>query len=186
MFDIFFIVFILSFSLLCFLEIIVFNEEILLALCFFSFIFFCLNTLSDSVFESFDSRAKKFESDLMMSFSSLKNLTSQNFTTFSKKIGLLESTKITYMTTKVFLENSKQNVKAETAITFTNICFSNLNELLLFNDKLLTGFKKYCVTNLLYPLIFQATKPGALLSFVSKNTKIKRLSSKALNLKVLS
>ena len=68
MFDIFFIASLFLFSILCFLEFIVFNEEILLALCFFSFIFFSFNTLGDSIFDTFQSRAAKFEADLLLSF----------------------------------------------------------------------------------------------------------------------
>ena len=79
MFDIIFIAFLLIFSLLCFVEFIVFNEEVLLALCFFSFIFFSFNTLSDSVAESFESRALKFENDLLVSFDiTKKSITTTN------------------------------------------------------------------------------------------------------------
>jgi hypothetical protein len=55
-------------SILSFFDFIVFNEEILLALCFLSFLFYCFNTLSESVFSSFESRALKFEQDLLLSF----------------------------------------------------------------------------------------------------------------------
>jgi hypothetical protein len=60
-------------------DIIIFNEEILLALCFLAFLFFCFNTLSDSVFSSFESRAAKFEEDLLFSFSNSKTSLIEDF-----------------------------------------------------------------------------------------------------------
>ena len=60
-------------------DILVFNEEILLALCFLSFLFYCFNTLSESVAESFESRASKFESELLFTFSSSKNILITDF-----------------------------------------------------------------------------------------------------------
>jgi hypothetical protein len=56
------------------LDFIVFNEEILLTLCFLSFLFYCFNTLSESVASSFDARAAKFEDDLLSTFGSYKNI----------------------------------------------------------------------------------------------------------------
>ena len=78
---------ILSIFLLCllsFFEIIVFNEEILLTLCFLSFLFYCFNTLSDSVLSSFEARAAKFEDDLLLSFSTTKLSLISDFNTYSK------------------------------------------------------------------------------------------------------
>jgi len=51
--------------LLSFLEIIVFNEEVLLALCFISFVLFAYNFLNVTVFTIFLDRANKFETDLL-------------------------------------------------------------------------------------------------------------------------
>jgi len=72
MFDIFFLSSLFFFSLLCFFEIIVFNEEILLSVCFFSFIFFSFNAFGSSVFDIFQSRASKFEADLLISYNQKK------------------------------------------------------------------------------------------------------------------
>jgi hypothetical protein len=61
--------------LLCFLsffDIIIFNEEILLTLCFLSFLFYCFNTLSEQIFSVFESRAAKFEQELLASFNIIK------------------------------------------------------------------------------------------------------------------
>ena len=71
-------------SLLSFFDFIIFNEEILLTLCFLSFLFYCFNTLSESVFSSFESRASKFEEDLLLSFSVSKTALINDFNTHSK------------------------------------------------------------------------------------------------------
>jgi hypothetical protein len=71
-------------SLFSMFDIIVFNEEILLTLCFLSFLFYCFNSLSDSVFSSFEARASKFEQDLLISFGVSKDSLIQEFGTFSK------------------------------------------------------------------------------------------------------
>jgi type IV secretory pathway TrbL component len=75
---------ILLLCLLSFFDFIVFNEEILLTLCFLSFLFYCFNTLSESVFSSFESRAAKFEQDLLLSFSVTKSSLTSDFTTHLK------------------------------------------------------------------------------------------------------
>jgi len=45
-------------------EIIVHNEEVLLALCFISFIFFAYSYLSDSVYEDFQKKVETLEGQL--------------------------------------------------------------------------------------------------------------------------
>ena len=73
------IVGIFLFCLLSFVDFIVFNEEILLTLCFLSFIFFCFNTLSESIASSFEARALKFEEDLLINFNNSKDLLISDF-----------------------------------------------------------------------------------------------------------
>ena len=52
------------------LEIVVFNEEIFLALCFISFVFTSYNYLNQTVSDIFAERAKKFENDIVKAFHS--------------------------------------------------------------------------------------------------------------------
>tara|TARA_B110000046_G_scaffold171804_1_gene193006 strand:- start:12498 stop:13088 length:591 start_codon:yes stop_codon:yes gene_type:complete len=54
--------------ILGFLELLVFDEEVLLALCFVCFIFFAYSSLNLSVSEFFEERSAKFESDLILAF----------------------------------------------------------------------------------------------------------------------
>lgn len=94
MFDIYFIVSLFIFSILCFFEIIVFNEEILLALCFFSFVFFSFNAMGDSIFDTFQQRAAKFEEDLLVSFNETKKTLTTKFSNFLKVRGFVSKFQI--------------------------------------------------------------------------------------------
>ena len=72
MFNPFFLFFFVFYIILCAIEFVVFNEEILLALCFFAFLFVFFNIFSTSVFLSLNSRANKFESDFLVVFANNK------------------------------------------------------------------------------------------------------------------
>jgi len=91
MFNPIFLAFIVFYAILCSIEFIVFNEEVLLALCFFSFIFFCFNLLSDSTAENLNSRANKFEADFLSLFWIDKDVLNSFFNFALKKRGLLTS-----------------------------------------------------------------------------------------------
>jgi hypothetical protein len=104
MFNPFFLVFFVFYIVLCFFEFVVFNEEVLLALCFFTFLFVMFNLLSTSVFENLNSRASKFESDFLAVFSSNKAVIVDGF------FGL------------VF---QKQNLKKKYKLLLTTILVSN-------------------------------------------------------------
>ncbi len=92
------------FCLFSFFEIIVFNEEILLTLCFLSFLFYCFNNLSESVAATFDARASKFEDELLTTFANSKNLLSIEFDNrikiknFILKFEILMSAIVNYLT----------------------------------------------------------------------------------------
>ena len=79
------ILIIFSLAFFSFFEIIVFNEEILLTLCFLCFLFYLFNNVSDSVFDSFEQRASKFEADLLESFNMSKILITNDFNTYLKQ-----------------------------------------------------------------------------------------------------
>jgi hypothetical protein len=185
MFDIFFIVFLLFFSALCLIEFIVFNEEILLALCFFSFIFFCFNTLSDSVYNSFDDRAAKFESDLLVSYKLSKNALTTNFYNFFVLRGF--NTKFKIVQTVVFFyfkQFTSYSIFKYSSSIFL-LSSSKLTELMLLNQKLIATFQTNCTINLLYPLIFKTTKTNLNLLSNSKNDLTLTNENKVINTQIL-
>jgi hypothetical protein len=185
MLDITFILFLFIFSVLCFIEFIVFNEEILLALCFFSFIFFSFNTLSNTVLESFEDRASKFESELLFSFGvNCENL-STNFTniyaikSFSSKFKML----IVSLTTS--LAQSKNYLSFLIAESLVLNILTKLNELLILDTKLLDLFQKDCIATLLYPRIFGYSNIN-IKSFSTMIKSSEKSSNKSTTLKLLS
>ena len=164
MFDIYFVVFILFFSAGCLIEFFVFNEEILLSLCFLSFIFFAFNTMSDSVYDNFTSAASKLESDLLVSYNSLKQSFTIKFEYFFQMRGLNSKFKILLASIKFYLSISQTSSASKLSSSFFSIAFSKLNELVLFENKLFLSFQQNCVTTLLYPLIFQTANTKAYLT----------------------
>lgn len=156
MFDIYFVVFLFSFCVFCFLEILVFNDELLLVFCFFSFIFFCINSVSSSVFGTFDANANKIESDLLVSFFGSKQLACGQFDECSKFrrcffwfSSLSISLSYWSFTNRNLLINS-----SEFTFLFKDLVFEKFT-LLTQLERLSTRFsKKNFVFNSLFPLIF--------------------------------
>ena len=60
-------------------DFIVYNEEVLLTICFLSFIFYSFNTTSASVQSMFEDRAAKFEQDLLQSFVATQTAITSDF-----------------------------------------------------------------------------------------------------------
>jgi hypothetical protein len=188
MFDISFIAFLFVFSVLCGIEFIVFNEEILLALCFFSFIFFCFNTLSNSVFNSFDDRASKFEADLLVSYGSSKSLLTANFENLLQLRGFNSKFKILLTTIFFYFSQFTSYSVFKFSSSVLTSSASKLSELFLLDQKLIASFQKGCVVNLLYPLIFKTAKTNTALIGASLATlkSVSTASSKSKVLKTLS
>lgn len=158
MFDIFFIISLFLFSALCFVEFLVFNEETLLALCFFSFIFFSFNSLGDSVVDTFQSRALKFESDLLLSFNLTKQSLIKSFDNYFFSRGFGSKFKILSISVNNYLELSAKFSLFKLTRLFYITCSSKLQELSVFENKLFVSFQNKSVSLLLYPLIFQTAK----------------------------
>jgi len=155
MVDITIIVSIFLFCLLSFVDFIVFNEEILLTLCFLSFIFFCFNSLSDSIFDIFESRASKFEEDLLYTCNASKNLLISDFNanlvfrSFICKFSILMASLVNYLSIcKDFLEYKSSWI-------YHLACVAKLNELSVSSKNFIASFQKACVTQLLYSLILK-------------------------------
>jgi len=171
MFDIFFIVSLFIFSIMCFFELVVFNEEILLALCFFSFIFFSFNSMGDSIFESFQSRASKFEEDLLISFSNSKEALTAKFSGFLASRGFVSKFKILSICVTNYLSTFTSFYSYKWFSLFASTSLAKLAELTLFEGKLITAFQEKSVSLLLYPLIFQTSKSNVTL-LTSAATKV--------------
>jgi len=184
MFDVFFIVSFFFFSILCFFEIVVFNEEILLALCFFSFIFFSFNSMGDSIFDTFQSRAAKFEEDLLISFSSSKTGLVSKFSDLLLSRGFFTKFKILQLCVTNYLTVFSRFFMHKWFALFLASSQAKLAELSAFENKLIAIFQEKSVSLLLYPLIFQSVKSSVALltSAGAKKTQISIKKTSLLNL----
>jgi hypothetical protein len=171
MFDMYLGIFVLVYIILGATEFLVFNEEMLLALCFFSFIFFAFNTLSDSVAESFTSRAAKFESDLLVSYESTKTQFVAQFDFYFSRRQFLTTFKSLFSFLLLFLNYSKSSISLSFSLFFSDLASSKLIELSTVNTALVSAFHKNTVSFMIYPLIFQTAKitPSLISPSVVKN-----------------
>jgi hypothetical protein len=179
MFDLSFIFCLFLFSLGCFFEFFVFNEEALLALCFFCFIFFSFNSLGNSVTDIFQSRAAKFESDLLISFSMTKETTSQLFYNYFAARGFGLKFNVWSIIIIHFLRFSQEYASFTYTRSFYLVSLAKLSELFYFNGKITANFQKKSISLLLYPLIFQSVKRNLLVS-----AKLKRRIDPILKLQI--
>ena len=160
MFDIFFIGCLFSFSGLCFFEFFVFNEEALLALCFFCFIFFSFNSLGDTVVDIFQSRASKFEADLLISFNLVKDITLRLFDNFFVSRGFGLKFKIFAVIISNYLNLFTGYASFKRARLVYTSTLLKLAEFFSFESNLIQTFQTKSVSLLLYPLIFKTAKPN--------------------------
>ena len=156
-------------SLLSFFDFIIFNEEILLTLCFLSFLFYCFNTLSESIFSSFESRASKFEEDLLLSFSASKTALINDFNTHLKSQSFIDQFTILMHAISHFLSQSLMFLEYKPTWIYYQACLSKLNELVVFNKNFINSFQKACVVQLLYSLILKKSTND--LTFLKPNLK---------------
>jgi hypothetical protein len=143
------------FCLFSFFDIIVFNEEILLTLCFLAFLFYCFNTLSGSVAASFESRASKFEDDLLTTFGSSKDALVIDFATNMKLQNTIAKFSILITSLIHYLSISKDFLNYKASWVYYQVSLSKLNELVLANNSFVFIFQKDCVVQLLYSLILK-------------------------------
>ena len=181
MFDLYFIVFLFIFSVSCFFEFIVFNEEVLLTLCFLSFIFFIFNNLSASISETFLSRATQFENDLFVSFKAKQQRILSTFisTLTSKdsflKLQIVENSILFFLTTYAI------SCKTKLLIALNETTLAKISELSIFEKLSIENTQKHCVRALLYPLIFKTSK-----SYIqSFNSSVNTMGSKTNSNKIL-
>jgi hypothetical protein len=163
---------ILSIFILCLLSLfdyIIFNEEILLTLCFLSFLFFCFSMFSDSVYNSFESRAMKFEQDLLYSFDISKTSLINSFKVYGKRQSSTSQFTILMFSLLNFLSSCLTYLEFKPAWLYYQIHVAKFNELITFNNNYILNFQKDCVIKLLYSLILK--KAANEIMLVTPNTE---------------
>lgn len=111
--------------------------------------------MSDSISSIFESRAAKFEEDLLITFSSSKDLLISDFNAnlklqfFITKFSILLISLVNYLSVcTVFLEYKSNWIYYQASL-------AKLNELVMSNKNFVTFFQKACITQLLYSLILK-------------------------------
>lgn len=137
-----------------FLELIIFNEEVLLALCFVSFVFFAYSYLNETVASIFSDRASKFEADIITAFEAkYVSITSYaNELSLSKALWsalvMIEAFVIEYNTSVL---NDMKTTNTLAIITTINTKF---NEILINERSSKSTSSIASIQSAVYPLIF--------------------------------
>jgi len=163
------ILIIFTLSLFSFFEIIVFNEEILLTLCFLCFLFYLFNNVADSVFDSFEQRASKFEADLLESFNMSKILVTAEFNVYLKQKMFTNQYVILMLSLLKFLVQSIIVLENKPQWLFFQICLTKFNELLLTSRSYFSNFQKTCIIFILYSQLLKKSTND--LTFLTNNIK---------------
>ena len=141
-----------------FTELVVFNEEILLAFCFIAFVFFAYSFLSDTVFSISDDRAKKFESDIIFAFES-KYL---NVKSYADELVVSKKTLNAILFFETFMQRyasfGSKFAKGAHSSTLLSLTETKLNEIILTEQKLKTFTQKVNIQNVLFPVVFNLAK----------------------------
>lgn len=139
--------------------------------------------MGDSIFDTFQQRAAKFEEDLLVSFNETKKTLTTKFSNFLKvrgfvsKFQILSACVVNYLT--VLKSYNSYNWFATLYVSAT----TKLSEVLAFENKLLASFQEKSVFLLMYPLVFQTSKNS--LSILANATPKQVLTSSP-KLKILT
>lgn len=177
------IISLVAFCLCSFFDIIIFNEEILLALCFLAFLFYCFNTLSESIFSSFESRASQFENDLLFNFNNIKQKLILDFNVQLKLQNFVS--KFTILITG--LTHFIKICILALAYKSTWICYQTsivkLNELTKISKIFINHYQKSSSTQILYSLILKKSNNDLNFLSPSSNNKKKLVELKHLSIR---
>lgn len=171
MFELYYAVFIFFFSGCCFFEFVVFNEEILLTLCFLFFLFFVFTTVGNSIFENLKERALKIENELFFSFIQNRQTILFNFyknyitTTLRTKFLIMEKLCLEYL--HVFTLWYQTDILK----FFTSNTKNELVKFLRLEQKLRVNNNRVSIQNFLYPLFFLHWSKSVKLESLKKISK---------------
>lgn len=168
------------FTILSFFDFIVYNEEILLTLCFLAFLFYCFNSLSESIASSIEARSAKFEDDLLFTYNNSKNLLIASFELHSQTQNIIGKFSILFSSLINYLSVCKTLLGYKSSWIFYQIALTKLNELVSVNRNYTTLFQQSCIKQLLYSLVL--IKSNNDLTFLLSNTKSSKKFTELKNL----
>jgi hypothetical protein len=138
---------------------------------------------SDSVFNSFESRAVKFEQDLLYSFDVSKTSLINSFKMYSKRQSSTNQFTILMLSLLSFLSSCVIYLESKPAWLYYQIHIAKFTELVMYNNNFVLSFQKDCVVQLLYSLILK--KATGQITFLSLNDKATKKNKVFTTLKLL-
>ena len=135
-------------------EILVLNEECLLALCFVSFVFFAFNYLNQTVTSFFSDFALKIEAELLSSFQLKYNTTivfATQLTTISK---ITKALVILHTAFSKFSDFNYNNAKNQQKGKMSSLISLKLNELVLKQKEFKNVLQLTKIKAMVFPLVF--------------------------------
>jgi hypothetical protein len=124
--------------------------------------------LSDSIFDSFESRAAKFEQDLLFSFNISKLSLTSDFDSFLKMKSFSNQFVILMLSLTNFLSQCVVFLEYKPTWVYYQTSVAKFNELLVLNKSFVTSFQKACVVQLLYSLVLKKST-NDLTSLINKS-----------------
>jgi len=163
-FNVTYLVFLVSLLVLFFTEFIVFNEELLLTLCFLSFVFCFRNLLQQSFYSFFIDHALKIENDIIVAFSSKQLAISSYLSSLMiAKLFLTNALCLSHLLLH-FVSRFFLFQKGSRAVFISSLAKAGINGWLEYVQTLANALEKSNIQLLYYPIVFK---------LINKKNKIK-------------
>jgi hypothetical protein len=141
-----------------FFEFIVFNDEVLLTLCFVSFVFFAYSTLNKTFFDLFEDRANKFEADLLLAFMARFEASTIHSQDILFVKGLFVKQEIFELLTDKQVHTTLETSNKMFSTDAANFLNTKLVEVFAQEQKIFALVQESCIQTVLYPIIFSLGK----------------------------
>ena len=141
-----------------FSELIVFNEEVLLALCFISFVFFAYNYMSETIAAIFVDRAVKFEADILVAFEAKHSAISSYANDLLLSKMLFQGLTFFEVAVRQYNEFLFTSACSSRRLTIISMTIAKFNDAVLAERKFKSSSQKTNVQSSVYPLIFSLAK----------------------------
>jgi hypothetical protein len=148
------VLFIILFAISIFTEFLVFNEEVLLALCFLSFVVVAFNFFNDTVFDSLAERASKFEAELLSAFKAKHTSISYQATQLVLFKSVFEALSLFETLADKYNLFIIENIKAKQLDQLSALTLSTIFEISLSEKLIASSLLKSYLNASVYPIIF--------------------------------
>ena len=152
--------------ILSFFEFIIFDEEVLLTLCFVCFMFFAYSFLNLTVFNILKDDSNKIETNLLLAFNENYKQVLEHSTSISIKATTTIKTSIFLILENFQFANYNNCVKLELKNLLTRVTANLLNDAALITSSSNNNIRFLAIRNIVYKINYQIFKVFSLQSFV--------------------